>query len=182
MEDSEDPTEHLQEEIHHRAREAGERWILGVALSSAILASLAALASLQAGHSSNEAMISQIETANEWSHFQSKSIKEAQLKSKMDILDALGKAPSEADRNKLLEYQKDKDELQKTAETFQKEAKHHLRLHHALSRSVTMFQIAIAIGAISVLTRRRRFWLISLCFGLVGLFFLVQSFLTILSH
>lgn len=182
MEESEVPTEHLHEELHHRAEQAGERWVLGVALSSAILAALAALASLQAGHSSNEAMISQIETANTWSHFQSKSVKESQLKSKADILEALGKAPSEGDKAKLLEYQKDKEALQTKAEEFQNEAHHHLRLHHALSRSVTMFQIAIAIGAISVLTRRRKFWLVSLAFGLIGLFFLIQSLVGILSH
>src|SRR2546423_3834969 len=136
MEEPEVPTEQLHEEIHHHAEQARERWIMGVALSSALLACLAALASLQAGHSSNEAMISQIETANEWSHFQSKSIKQAQLKSKIDILEALGKPVSPPDKSKLLEYEKDKEELQKNAEGIQKEAKHHLRLHHALSRSV----------------------------------------------
>lgn len=182
MEDSEDPTEHLQEEIQHHAGQVAERWVLGVALSSAILASLAAVASLQAGHSSNEAMIAQIECANEWSHYQSKSIKEAQLKSKLDILDALDKPASGTDKSKMAEYQQDKEELQKKAQDSQKEAKYHLRMHHVLSRSVTMFQIAIAIGAISVLTRRRKFWWTSLGFGVVGLFFVVQSFLTILGH
>jgi len=57
-----------------------------------------------------------------------------------------------------------------------------LRTHHVLSRSVTMFQIAIAIGAISVLTKRRKFWAISLGFRAVGLFFTVESFLVILGH
>src|ERR1043166_6477057 len=137
MEDSEVPTEHLHEEIHHRAEQGGERWMLGVALSSALLASLAAVASLQAGHSSHEAMISQIESANQWSYFQSKSIKEA---------------------------------------------KHHLRSHQVLSRSVTMFQIAIAIGAISVLMRRRRFWLVSIAFGLAGIFFVLHALLAIVAH
>jgi len=182
MEDSEVPTEHLHEEIHHGAEHGGERWMLGVALSSALLASLAAVASLQAGHSSHEAMISQIESANQWSYFQSKSIKEAQLKSKMEILDALGKPASETDKNKSLEYQKDKEEIQKKAEEFQKEAKHNLRSHQVLSRSVTMFQIAIAIGAISVLMRRRRFWLVSIAFGLAGVFFVLQALLAILAH
>ena len=179
MEDPEVPTEHLHEEIHHRAEREGERWVMGVALSSALLASLAAVASLQAGHSSNEAMISQIESANQWSYFQSKSIKEAQLKSKMEILDALGKPASEADKSKAIEYQTDKAEIQRKAAECGKEAKHHLAMHHVLSRSVTMFQIAIATGAISVLTRRRKFWLLSLGFGGVGLFFLGQSFLAL---
>jgi lipopolysaccharide export LptBFGC system permease protein LptF len=181
MEEPEVPIEQLQEEIHHCV-EAGGRWILGVALSSALLASLAAVASLQAGHSSNEAMISQIESANQWSHFQSKSIKEAQLKSKMEILEALGKPPTDADRAKSMDYEKEKEQIQQEADQSQREARHHLRMHHVLSRSVTMFQVAIALGAISVLTRRRKYWMISLGFGGVGLFFVVQSFVTILSR
>jgi hypothetical protein len=182
MEDPDVPTEQLHEEMHHQAESATERWILGVALSSALLAGLTALASLHAGHTSNEAMIAQIESANEWSHFQSKSIKEAQLKSKIDILDALGKPITASDRSKLVEYEKEKEEIQRAAEAFQKTARDQLHLHHSLSRSVTMFQIAIAIGAISVLTKRRRFWLLSLAFGCVGLFFMAQSLFTLLHH
>jgi hypothetical protein len=43
------------------------------------------------------------------------------------------------------------------------------------ARGVTLFQIAIAIGAIAALTSRRRFWLVSLVFGAVGIVFLVQG-------
>ena len=38
-----------------------------------------------------------------------------------------------------------------------------------------MFQIAIAIAAISALTRRRKFWIVSLLFGGVGCAFLVLA-------
>jgi len=171
MEEAEVPTEHLQEEIDHHAAHRTERWTLGVALSSALLASLAAVASLTSGHYANEAMMAQIESANQWSFFQSKSIKEAQLKSKTDILDALGKPISEADKAKAVEYRQDKEKIQATAEELQKEAKHHLVRHQVLARSVTMYQIAIAIGAISVLTKRKRFWFVSLAFAVLGLFF-----------
>jgi hypothetical protein len=40
---------------------------------------------------------------------------------------------------------------------------------------VTMFQIAIAIAAISALTRRRPFWIVSLLFGAAGCAFLVLA-------
>jgi hypothetical protein len=40
-----------------------------------------------------------------------------------------------------------------------------------------MFQVAIAIAAITVLTRRRKFWFVSIAFGLVGLFFLIHGLL-----
>lgn len=182
MEMPEDPTEHLQEEIHHHATHSGEKWVMGVALSSALLATLAAVSSLNAGHYANEAMISQIESASQWSYFQSKSIKEAQLKSKMEILDALGKPSSAEDKAKALEYKKDKEEIQNQAAESEKIAKHHLKTHQLLARCVTMFQVAIAIGAISVLTRRRTFWFISLAFGTVGLAFLAEAFLSMAAH
>ena len=178
MEEAEVPTEHLHEEIHHQAHN-GERWILGVAFSSALLASLAAVASMSSGHFSTEAMVSQIEFANQWSYFQSKSIKEAQLKSKMELLEALGKPATDADKAKAAEYQRDKAEIQTKAEELQKEAKHFLHTHHFLARSVTLFQIAIAVGAISALTRRKAFWFVSLGFGVIGVVLAVQSLLSI---
>ncbi len=182
MESPEVPTEHLHEHMEHHAKHGGERWMLGVALSSALLAALAAVGSLQAGHHANEAMVAQIESANEWSHFQSKSIKESQLKSKMDILEALNKPATPADKTKLEEYKTDKEEIQKLAEERKVESKHELTTHQIFARSVTLFQIAISIGAISALTKRRRFWLFSLGCGAVGLVFFVQAFLFAFSH
>src|ERR1039457_5123629 len=103
MEDPEVPTEHLQEDIEHRASHSGERWTLGVALTCAILAAMAAVGAMKAGHYSNEAMMLQIESANQWNYFQAKSIKEAQLKTKGEILGALGKPASETDQTKAAE-------------------------------------------------------------------------------
>jgi Domain of unknown function (DUF4337) len=54
-------------------------------------------------------------------------------------------------------------------------SKSHLARHMIFASGVTLFQIAIAIGAISALTNRRAFWLLSLLFGLAGVFFLVQG-------
>lgn len=182
MEGPEVPTEHLHEHTEHAAMNGRERWTLGVALSSALLAALAAVASLQAGHYANEAMISQVEAANQWSYFQSKSIKEAQLKAKMDIFAALDKPVPDSDHKKAEEYTADKAEIQKKAEEKEKEAKHMLGVHQVFARSVTMFQIAISMGAISALTRRKRFWLVSLGCGVIGLIFFIQSYVDSLAH
>jgi hypothetical protein len=43
MEQPEVPTEHLHEQMEHHAKHGGERWVLGVALSCALLAALAAI-------------------------------------------------------------------------------------------------------------------------------------------
>jgi hypothetical protein len=44
--------------------------------------------------------------------------------------------------------------------------------HNQLARAVTIFQIAIAMGAIAVLARRPKLWFLSLALGVSGLVFL----------
>jgi Domain of unknown function (DUF4337) len=177
MEGPEVPTEQLHEEIHHHAEHSRELWVLGVALSSALLAGLAAVGALMAGHHANEAMLAQIESSDQWSYFEAKSIKQGQLATKIDVLSALGKAPANADEAKITQYGAEKEQIQRKAEQLEKDAQDHLRTHQALAASVTMFQIAIAVGAIAVLIRRRAFWLGSLVLGAIGIVFLVQSFI-----
>jgi hypothetical protein len=75
-------------------------------------------------------------------------------------------------------YQREKEQIAKKAEDLEKDAQTHLRTHEVLASSVTMFQIAIAVGAIAVLIRSRVFWLASLGVGVVGIAFLIQSFFT----
>jgi hypothetical protein len=74
-----------------------------------------------------------------------------QTATKIDILSALGKAPANADEAKMAQYDADKEQIQKKAEELEKGAQSHLHTHQALAASVTMFQIAIAVGAIAVL-------------------------------
>ena len=177
MEEPEVPTEHLHEHIKEHAEHSTERWILGVALSSALLAAFAAVASLLAGHNANEAVVSQIESADQWSYYQSKSIKEAQLSGKIDILTALDKQAPDADKGKVAQYEKEKEEIRKDAERLEKRAQTLLSTHEVLAVSVTLFQIAIAVGAISVLIRRKSFWWASLVVGLIGVVFFGQALL-----
>ncbi len=98
MEGPEVPLEHLHEEIHHHAAHGG--WISGVALSTAVLAVLAAIAGLLAGSHANEAMMSQIEASDQWGYYQAKSIKAAVLEAKT----TLSASVNEADRAKTEKY------------------------------------------------------------------------------
>src|SRR6478672_2474172 len=91
MEESEVPLEHLHEQVHHSAEHSGETWISWVALSTAILAALAAIAALLSGRHVNEAMMNQIEASDQWNYYQAKGIKAAVLDAKM----SLGGAPND---------------------------------------------------------------------------------------
>jgi hypothetical protein len=172
MEEAEVPLENLHEEIHHRAEHGGEKWISWVALSTALLAVLAAVAGLLSGMHANEAMMSQIASSDQWNYYQAKSIKASVLDAKV----ALASAPNEADSQKRDRYEKEQEEIKKEAEEKEHEAKVNFHRHEIFARGVTMFQIAIAIAAISALTKKRRFWLVSLVFGIAGCVFLVLGF------
>lgn len=150
---------------------------MGVALSSALLAGLAAICALMAGHHANEAMIEQIQSSDQWAFFQAKGIKAAVLGSKVELLEAEGKPVAEKDRQKLAEYKKEQDEIAAVAKHKQHESEGHLHRHVVFARGVTLFQIAIAIGAIAALTSRKSFWYVSLAFGAVGIWFLAQGWL-----
>jgi hypothetical protein len=175
MEEAEVPLESVQEHVHHRAQHSGERWISWVALSTAILAVLAAIAGLLSGQHANEAMVAQIEASDQWAYYQAKGIKATVLDAKM----ALSGTPNEQDKSKIDRYQEEQNEIQKEAKQKEKEAKANFHRHEIFARGVTMFQIAIAVAAISALTVRRRFWIVSLIFGALGGVFLA---LGVLAH
>jgi hypothetical protein len=177
MEEIEVPTEQLQEEMHHHAEHAPSSWISGVALSSALLAVLAAVSALLAGHHANEAMLDQMHATDHWSYYQAKGIKGNILASKLELLTALGKPVSPKDQEKVAEYKKDQDEISTEAKELEKASSSHMEHHVIFARGVTLFQVAIGIAAIAVLTRRRRFWFVALAFGLGGVGFLLQGLL-----
>ena len=179
MDEIEVPLEQSQEHIQHHAEHnsEGRRWVLGVALSSAIFAALAAVASLQAGHHINEALISQLHASDNWSYYQAKGIKGNILASRLELLAALGKPASAAENNaeakSVEKYAKEQDEIKAEATKLEKDRNDHLEHHEKLATAVTMFQICIAVSAISVLTGRRPFWWVSLVFGAIGVYYLL---------
>jgi hypothetical protein len=177
MEEIEVPTEQLQDEIHHRAHASAERWQLQVALTSALLAVMAALAALLSGHDANESMLEQIRSSDAWSHYQSKSIKLAIQKSNSEILMALGKEVPKKSEEELKRYEREQEEISAEAREKAVASEHLLARHERYSIAVTFFQVAIGVAAISVLTRRRSFWKVSLLFGGAGLAALISGFL-----
>jgi len=177
MDEIEVPTEHLHEHIHEAAEHSEGGWILKVALSSALLAVLAAIASLLAGHHANEAMIEQLKSSDQWAYYQAKGIKSSVLESREAILEAQGKPADPKVAAKLEDYKKEQKEIDEKAKELQISSETHLKIHSGLAKSVTFFQIAIALSAISALTRRRWLFQGSLGVGLVGTVFLVLGVL-----
>jgi hypothetical protein len=181
MEEIEVPLEQVQENAHHVSHGGGESgskgWFGWAALSSALIAVCAAVAALLAGQHANEAMINQIKSANDWNYYQAKGVKAAVLQSKVEMLTELGKPPTTEDAAKMEEYKRQQSEISEQAKVHDETSEHHLKIHELIARAVTMFQVAIALGAVSILSRKRRFFFASLGLALLGVGFFIQGLL-----
>ena len=171
MEDIEIPTEHLHETIQEKAKELQEAggWYRFVAISTALMAVFAAISGLIAGHYSNEALIDQIQASDQWSYYQAKGIKAEikTLESKVGLVDSNGS----------LKYKAEQEEIKKEAGKLQNESKTFLKKHVSLAQAVTLFQIAIAISAISMITKKRALWIASLFITSIGCIFFIIGFI-----
>jgi hypothetical protein len=138
---------------------------MAIAISTALMAVFAALSSLIAGHHADEAVIEQIRASDQWAFYQAKGIKD-------EIL-SLSNIPDKEARS--AKYKADQAEIQKKARESEDASHIHLEHHAVLARAVTMFQIAIAISAIAILTRKRMLWFVSLGISCVGLFYFITG-------
>lgn len=164
-------------EIHEKA-EGATGWLKYAALSAALLAAIAAISSNVADSKLTKAMIGRLEANDQWSFYQSKSLKyhladlETRLHANAGNAQGQGAAAEAAGQ-----YTTDMEVIKAKAEAAQKDSERDLECHEVMDRGVTCFHIAIAIVAICLLTRRRRFFLLSLALGAGGLAFFVRGLL-----
>ena len=184
-------TDRLHESIREELEREGGGLLKRIALTTALLAAFAAIAALQAGATVNEALVLKTEAArlqseasNQWAYYQAKGIKAAVQEASRSAWLATGKTPPAAHEETTKRYAAEQAEIQKEAQSRERErdaksaeADHLMHRHHGFAQSVAIFQVAIALGAVAALTRRKRYWFLGLGFGGLGVIFLIQGLL-----
>jgi hypothetical protein len=183
-------TDSLRETIDREIEREGGGLLRGIALTTALFAALAAIASLEAGSTVNEALALkteatrlQAEASDQWGYYQAKGLKAAVADSQKNTWIALDKAPPaqlSSDIARFLDDQKKSREqaegLEHERDAKSSEADVLMHRHHFFAQAVALLQVAIALGAIAALTRRRAAWIGSAVLGLVGLGFFAWAF------
>jgi len=170
------PTEHVQEEIHHHAGHGqGGTWITAAATTAAILAAFAAVAGALATSHLTQSSLFRIKANDDWNYYQAKSIKSSLLDAKIYSAQLSKVEPRKADLEKKADYAREMPEIQATAKELEHLSREHLETHETYEGAATLFHIAIAIVAISVVARRRFFWYLSMVAGVVGIVFFSQA-------
>ncbi|MGD0584322.1 MAG: DUF4337 domain-containing protein [Oryzomonas sp.] len=175
-------TENLHEAIKEELEREGGSFLKQISLTTAILAVLAAIASLKAGATVNEALVLkteatrlQSEASDQWAYYQAKGIKAAVQEASRTPWLATGKNPPPVYAEKMQRYGEEQKEITAKAHEKErerderlKESDHLLHMHHGFANAVALFQVSIALGAVAALTRSRLVWFGSLLAGGVG--------------
>ncbi len=185
-------TEKLHEAIHEEMEREGGSLLRTIALTTALLAALAALASLRAGATVNEALALkteatrlQAEASDQWAYYQSKGVKAAVQDAVRASWAAAGKEPPAEASERAARYAEEQKEIaakaaekEKERDAREREAEHLMHEHHRHAAAVALFQVAIALGAVAALTRYRLVWIASLLVGAGGIVSLVRALMT----
>lgn len=140
-----------------------------IAMFTAIAATVGALFSYMGGATQanaglykNNAAIKKTEASNQWNYFQAKSTKQSLAEVSRDLTpnpEEKAKYQGKIDR-----YEKEKNEIKTAAEALETEAKEwdaksdaQMHEHHRWAQATTALQVAIALAAIALLTRKK--WL-----------------------
>jgi hypothetical protein len=165
-------------EIEHVAQHGGDSFTSRLAVLTAILSTIGAIFGYLGGHSQNaallyknEAAIQKTSASNQWNYYQAKSNK--QNLAELSVTLTTGEA-QEKFRQAIERYKKEKEEIKVEAEKLEalaKEADHHseleMHVHERWALATTLLQVAIALSAITLLSRKR--WMLIGVYSASGL-------------
>lgn len=174
------------------AEEKKELWLNWLALTTIILAVCATLSTFKGGGFSTRSVMSQTQASDQWSFFQSKSVKSYLYEMQRDKLElelmAIGSKISppvkvEYERRiadyskKILKYDGEKAEIQKDAKKFEGIRDDAQKHSQAFGLAVIFLQIAILLSSIAALLKQKYIWLIGVAVGFVGIVYFANGFL-----
>lgn len=164
--------EHTTEHAHGR----GDNFASRIAVMTALMATLGAMLSYQAGSTESEAAmdknnaaIIKTEAANQWNYYQAKSSRQnlAELATHIPGVDAAHyKDEIERYKSQKEDVRKQAEKLEATSKEWDEMSEQALHQHHRWAQAMTAIQIAISLAAITLLTRRE--WLKRMSYAAAG--------------
>jgi serine phosphatase RsbU (regulator of sigma subunit) len=165
-------------EVEHVAQHGGDSFTSRLAVLTALLSTVGAIFGYMGGHSQNaallyknEAAIQKTSASNQWNYYQAKSNK--QNLAELSVTLTSGET-QEKFKQAIERYKKEKEEIKLDADKLEAEAKAadkkseaEMHVHERWALATTLLQIAIALSAITLLTRKR--WLLIGVYGSTAL-------------
>src|SRR5512133_1302759 len=174
-----------------KEEKAREKWMGWLALSTAIMAVLAALTTLYMGKFSSRAIMNQGLESDQWAFYQAKSIKQHTFEMSRKSLELQYRSqkglPSEvaADYEKTLakygdeikRYDTEKKDIKDKADGIARTKLKAQEMGGNFAYALIFLQIALMLASISSLTKRKYLWYIALIGNIGWLFFFLDAWL-----
>jgi hypothetical protein len=169
-----------------------ESWLNFLALTTVILAVCATLSTFKGGGYSTKSVMSQTQASDQWSFFQSKSIKsyiyEMQRdKLQLELKTLGGKLSKDAAVEyekkiddysiKIEKYDKEKAEIQSDAKRFESIRNDAQKHSQIFGIAVIYLQIAILLSSIAALLKKKALWILGVAVGCAGVVYFANGFL-----
>ncbi len=171
-------------ELEHAAASGHDRFANRIAMTTAVLAVLAAMGSYMAGATQataalykNNAVIKKTEAGDQWAYYQAKSTRQSlmELGTVLAAPEKIETLKGERDR-----YAREKNAIQERArslesesDTWDRRSEEQMHVHHRWAQATTALQVAIAMSAIALITRRR--WMQGLVYGFAAVGLIVAA-------
>ena len=162
---------------------ASDRFSKRVALMTAVYAVILAVASLGGSNAMKEMLLAQQEASNQWAFYQAKAIREhqyrvqklvleADLEERRDTMKPQSRRKLEAALQRFTEeekrYAEEKKDIEKAARKHEAERDRNQAKDPYFDYAEVLLQIAIVMGAVSILSKSRPPFYTSLVLALVG--------------
>ena len=160
-------------EVHEGREEY--RYTLPVSLTMSILAVLVAGATLLGHRAHTEELLLQTRATDQWAYYQAKNIRLHEVQGIADLLGALvpqEKKETLSVRDKYLKeierYENDKEDISEKAKELEKERDVASRRADRFDGGEALIEVGLVICSITLLTRRRAFWIGGILVGAAG--------------
>lgn len=168
---------------HHEAHDA-DPLTMRVSVTIAILAVLVAAVTLLGHRAHTEELLLQTQATDQWNYYQAKNARKLQREIGADSLSVFAvrdekraEALQEKYAKEVERYQSDKEGTSEKARELEKERD--LTRHRAdrFDGGEALLEIGLVICSITLLTRRRLFWVAGIIIGSAGVVFALSAFL-----
>ena len=174
-------------EVHEFSKQmeeaGGAESLTRIALAISILAVLVALVTVLGHGPATDALLMQSRANDQWSEYQAKKIRQDNLQVVLDQM-MLAPAPTAAAQAKMAEYRahidkwsKDLEESQAKAREDEAEVRLAERKGSRFDLAEALLQIGVVLASITLLTRKKTFFLLGLVLGVIGLAAAVSAML-----
>ncbi|MGB8473704.1 MAG: DUF4337 domain-containing protein [Candidatus Acidiferrum sp.] len=162
----------------------GNPFLVPVSVTISTLAVLVAAVTLVGHRAHTEELLLQAQATDQWAYYQAKNIRWHEMQSFADMLSAL--APADKEKAAALyekykkeagRYEGDKDDISEKAKDLEKERDLVSRRADRFDGGEGLIEVGLVICSMTLLTKRRGYWIAGMLIGALGVVFALTAFL-----